>query len=354
MQKWLEQNYPAVIVVALMIIGLSLRLYHIDFQPLVYDEEFTQLRAIDTISGILSTSFGADANPPTYYILAHYSGIFLGGATAFAIRLPAAIFSVLTIPVAYLIGKEYRGEILGIITAIAATFTYNLIFYGMFARAYSLSVLAFSLVFLFFLKLYHGDSSRVNKILFVASITLSLWAHFFAAVPILLLSAILILKYRSEILWYFSIPAVSCLPFLMYLTLVRGRMGENYGLPMDTTAMTIPIEVLWVPVVWQVPLVAYSAWKGDPVARILSWVSLTSAVILLVTLAVTPAFPRYILCLSVPLIAAGYAQVSDFIESFTREQKAATIACIAFATIAVSYTPMLALYFISMKPIFGL
>jgi uncharacterized membrane protein len=347
MRDWISRNWVAISLFLLILVGIALRLYHLDFQPVVYDEEFTRLRAIDTIKGILAVAFGNDANPPTYYIFAHYSGILFGECTAFVIRFPALIFGVLTIPAAYLVGKELKDDFLGILTAFSVTVTYNMVFYSRFARAYSMVTLMFTMTALYFIKLYNGDHTRTNKILFMVFSAAALWAHMFSVVPIGMMAAILLWKYRLKIIVYFSILVFACTPFLIYLKIAHDRIGQNYGLTVDTTAMVIPIEVLWIPALWLIPLILYSAFcKKRELAIIFSAISVISAITLLAVLTITPTFPRYILCLCPVLIALGYYPVVEWLEQFTTDRQYALTALICFIILAVSYTPMIAMYFL--------
>jgi uncharacterized membrane protein len=137
-----RKHYVWIAFSLIFITGIILRLFNLDFQCLSWDEEFTQHIATNTVSYIIAFTFTRDPNPPLFYIIVHYL-IQAFGNTVWIIRLPSAVFGILTIPFAYLLGKEYYNDILGIAFAFYIAVTYNFIFYSQFARAYMMVILMF-------------------------------------------------------------------------------------------------------------------------------------------------------------------------------------------------------------------
>ena len=92
-------------------------------------------------------------SPPLDYIILHF---FLGSGTSeFFIRLPAAIYGILSILVIFLVGKEMYGVKEGLICSFLLAICPKAIYYSQEARMYSLFLLL-SLLSLF---IFH----RINK-----------------------------------------------------------------------------------------------------------------------------------------------------------------------------------------------
>ena len=73
------------------------------------------------------------------------------GNSEVVLRFIPALLGVLTIPLIYLVGKEFMDRNIGIIAAAAFAFSPFLIFYSQEARAYSMMLffVTFSMVFYF-------------------------------------------------------------------------------------------------------------------------------------------------------------------------------------------------------------
>lgn len=77
------------------------------------------------------------SHPPLYYIVANLSvGAF--GASEFALRLPSALFGILTIPLIFLLGKRLHSIETGLLAASMFAFGSVEVYYGQEARMYSM------------------------------------------------------------------------------------------------------------------------------------------------------------------------------------------------------------------------
>jgi uncharacterized membrane protein len=97
------------------LLAMSLHLYRLDSQSLWLDELGTLARAgwegswLDAIREPLSKA--GDAKPPLPFLVTHLS--LMLGEQMFVLRLPAALFATLTIPVVYALGKVlFAGQVL--------------------------------------------------------------------------------------------------------------------------------------------------------------------------------------------------------------------------------------------------
>lgn len=131
------KNYWEIIVLSLLIlVGMFLRFFHLDYNSLWLDEACTFNIASLSLSGIWNFSATSDPNPPLFYLIEHFMLAF--GQNEFVLRFIPALFGILTIPIFYSIGKEFHDKSVGITMAALLTFSPFHIFYSQEARAYSI------------------------------------------------------------------------------------------------------------------------------------------------------------------------------------------------------------------------
>ncbi len=132
--SWTTTLVPVLIVVAL---GAFLRLYRIGAQPLWVDEASSLRFARGSLAQLWSWSAIVDpGNPPLYYSLLH-GWVGLGDSET-SLRLPSALFGVLTIPLVYLLGRTIRDHRLGIVAGFLFAISPFQVWYSQEARGYSL------------------------------------------------------------------------------------------------------------------------------------------------------------------------------------------------------------------------
>lgn len=349
MIDFLKKHWVGIALLSLTLFGLFLRLYHIDFQCPSWDEEFTRNLAVTNSSYIIGFSLGVDCNPPLYYLIAHWFYLLFGSASTAIIRLPAAISGTLFIPIVFYVGREFKDETLGFLCAFIVMVSYPLIFYSQFARAYTLAMLAFGIAIYYFVRLWRGDAHILTKLLMVIFITIAIWSHFYAIVPSFLLFVVIVHKYRMKVLPYFVLTGMWCIPFILYVTRVfPARMHENFGGAWWQITYMLPLELLWVPSVFLVPLFIYSVYRYRKDTLILlsgAGVIVTCFLCVLMTF-FTPAFPRYVLPILPLLLAVTFYPVAQYLEKYNIEKRAVLFLVIVFIIAACNYTSLLAWYFI--------
>ena len=124
---------------------------------------------------------GWDFSPPLFYWIEHVMLMF--GKTEEILRFVPAVLGVLTIPLIYFVGKEFLDRNVGIIAAIAATFSPFLIFYSQEARAYSMTVFFIAFAMIFYLKALKNNDIK-NWALFGLLSALAFWSHYYVFVLI--------------------------------------------------------------------------------------------------------------------------------------------------------------------------
>jgi len=145
----LRNSQHAKYLIALLLIillGFSLRLVNTEAFSFWTDEGLTPLRSGYTVSEILSNRIiiqdgvTKDTHPPLFYLLIHFSRQFFG-ETDFAFRYPSLLLGVLTIPLAYQLGRRLYRQRLGLLFGLLMAINPLQIWYANEARQYMLLVL---------------------------------------------------------------------------------------------------------------------------------------------------------------------------------------------------------------------
>jgi mannosyltransferase len=169
------------LLLSLTLIGAILRFYNLGYNSLWLDEASTLSFAIKSIPDIWQATTAGEFNPPLFYWAEHVMLVF--GNSEVVLRFLPALLGVLTIPLIYLVGKEFMDRNVGIIAAAAFAFSPFLLFYSQEARAYSMM-----LFFVTFSMIFYFRALKNNKImdwaLFGLLSALAFWSHFYALVII--------------------------------------------------------------------------------------------------------------------------------------------------------------------------
>ncbi len=164
-------------LIILTVIGLFLRFYNLGFNSLWLDEASTYGVSIKSLPEIWQVTAAGEFNPPLFYWVEHI--MLMSGNNEIILRIIPALLGVLTIPLVYLIGKEFIDRNVGIIAAAAFTVSPFLIYYSQEARAYSMMLFFVAAAMVFYLKALKTNDIT-NWVLFGAFSALAFWAHFYA------------------------------------------------------------------------------------------------------------------------------------------------------------------------------
>lgn len=132
-----------VLFFVLIIISLYLRLINITSEQLWNDEAISIYYANFSFENFWDVII-KDIHPPLYYIILR-NWIFLFGDSVLSCRLLSVIFSILTQPVLYLLGKSIKDEKFGIILCFFYSISPFSIYYANEVRSYSLLLLIFTI-----------------------------------------------------------------------------------------------------------------------------------------------------------------------------------------------------------------
>lgn len=166
------------LLLAVLLLGTSLRLCRLDQQGLWHDEIITAKVSEQDVSSILQFSREQAGNPPLYFLITHFSFAWLGHSE-FAARLPAVLFGTASVLLTYVLGQQLWSKRVGLVGAFLLGINAYHIQYSQEARPYSLMVFLILLSLVFLIK-----ALETNRVIlwigFVVSTALSLYAHYFA------------------------------------------------------------------------------------------------------------------------------------------------------------------------------
>ena len=127
-------------LIVLILLGLALRLCHLDVQSLWYDEGVTAQVARLGV-GELARWTADDIQPPLYYLL---TGGWLrllnpwAGPLAYVMRWLSAAAGVALIPLVWALGRRLWNERAGLLAAAMVTISPLMVYYSQEARMYAL------------------------------------------------------------------------------------------------------------------------------------------------------------------------------------------------------------------------
>jgi mannosyltransferase len=198
----------AVALGAIVALGVAVRFAGVGVQSYHHDEVITVIRVIPGSFGeMLHKVRVSESNPPLYYILAWgWSKVF--GLEEAQLRSLSALFGAATVPVGYLIGRQLDGRRCGLILAALVALNPMLIWYSQEARSYALVIFFGALSLYFFLRARESGSGR-DLALWALFSGLAFFSHYFAAFPIAIESAWLLLSQRRN--WRRVVPAVAAI-----------------------------------------------------------------------------------------------------------------------------------------------
>ena len=188
------------IVAGLTALGAALRFATLGLQSYHHDEVVTASRVLRLgfFHAMDAVGFSESA-PPLYYALA-WVWTQVTGTGEWGLRSLSALAGVLTIPVAYLVGRELRTRRTGLVAAALVAVNPMLLWYSQEARAYALLTLFCALSLLYCVRaLRPADGRDARRDFYAWGIfsALALATHYFAVFP-LAIEAVLLIRRRGR------------------------------------------------------------------------------------------------------------------------------------------------------------
>ncbi len=190
-----ENKRTILLLVLLIIVGLSLRLYNLDEESVWLDEACTVDTAKHSLPEILLRNLEG-SHLPLYHTLM-YGWIRLFGTSEFSIRFPSVIFGILAMLMLFRVGRLLFGERVALIATLFMTVLHYQISFSQNARMYTLfTFLALCSAYFFLLALQQNRRKWWSW--YLASTILLLYTHFYAGLFVSFQAVYFLLRIRHH------------------------------------------------------------------------------------------------------------------------------------------------------------
>lgn len=351
-----ENRVFTLLLIFLVLSGFLLRFYRLDFNSLWLDEAVDNNISRKSFFGIWQYIYSGrevHPHPPFFYWLEHIM-LYLGDSE-FILRFIPAVVGVLTIPIFYLIGIEFKDKNTGLLLATLLVFSPFHVYYSQEARSYALSLFFFSIAFLFYLKTLRANDVR-DWLLFGAFSSITFWTHYYAFVPIGLLyiySLIINLRKIRENIKNIRYIGIS---IVIFFSLSLPILLKSIGVFFSRTSSTPTWGMNSASIVTQT-LISFSGYDKIAVAiflllfyiglvltilrdtnksLLLAYMLFFSFLISYVLATKMPMMPRYLIYL-LPVFFLGIASSYEVFNSITKDRKVIYFLMILIIVISLPY-----------------
>lgn len=248
------------ILVGIVILGLALRFYHLDFNSLWLDEAATYANINSTNIFTVLTNVYNDHHAPLFFVcvwLVHFIG-----STEFWLRLPSLVAGTGTIFVIYFLGKEVVNEKVGIIAALLLALSPYHIYYSQEARMYAVAVFFVTLAFYLFFKASKSTDNRYWILMWLSCVA-AFYTHFytgFITIPLVVGYCLLVRKDNPNLKFIGNIPkgfkefvAGGILAIILVLPILNSFFSQSKFL-LDKT-------ITWGLNAWMIPFATLSSFS---------------------------------------------------------------------------------------------
>jgi 4-amino-4-deoxy-L-arabinose transferase-like glycosyltransferase len=186
------------VLVAIVALGIVLRVWGLGSQSFWYDEWLTTRATAGSFADALRHTTHREVMPPTYFVIMWgWAKVF--GNSEFALRSFSALAGIATIPVAYFISRELgcrraTARAASLLVAVSPM----LVYYSQEARPYTLLSLVGALSVLMFARAYRRGSSR-DYLGWGLACAAALAVHYFAAFLVVAEVGAFVLLRRSQV-----------------------------------------------------------------------------------------------------------------------------------------------------------
>lgn len=178
--RFIESLNPRWILFGLILFGAALRLYHLTYQSLWYDELHSMVPTDPEKSIASIIEYAKTDQPPLFFLYLHlFFKCF--GYSEFTGRLASALIGIGGIPVIYLLGKEVKNEATGLFAAMLTTVNYYQIYYSQDVRFYGMAFLFSSFSFLFLIRIVKNEKWSDYLLYFLSTAAL-LYTHYYGII----------------------------------------------------------------------------------------------------------------------------------------------------------------------------
>lgn len=192
----------AVFLSLILLLAAGLRLYGLETQSLWNDElsswRRSQFADLETVmqEGVLT-----DVHPPLYTLFL-YAWQRVAGDGAWQLRLPSAVFGIVTVFATFLLGRRIYTEQEGLVAAGFTAVLWCPIYYSQEGRPYALLLLLAVLTTYFWIPAFTSPTpSRQDKVWYVITAVFTIYLHYYGLFLVILQAATAcLLASRSSLL----------------------------------------------------------------------------------------------------------------------------------------------------------
>ncbi|MCK5594831.1 glycosyltransferase family 39 protein [bacterium] len=217
-------HHPSFITI--LIFGVFLRLYKLGSKSLWLDEACSVYLAKLPLFKMLSQIIKSDAHPPFYNLLLYFWVTL--GSTEWYVRLLSALFSIITIWIVYLIGKNLFSQKAGIIASLITSVSSYQIYYAQETRLYALITLLCMLSLLILVSALRTSNIKM-WILFTVVNIIALYTYVYSAFFIIgeYIVAVWFLKSaKNSMKIILSTALITCLAFIPEILVLFSRKAD--------------------------------------------------------------------------------------------------------------------------------
>jgi mannosyltransferase len=202
-------------IVALMLIAVAAAFYRLGTKGLWLDEAFSANYARLGLGGLWHLSSHQDPNMSFYYLVLHF-WVLVFGPSATAVRSLSVVAGALAVPAMVLLGTRMFGRRAGLVAGLLLALNPFFLHYEQTARAYTLVVLLVLISCNAFMSALENPS-RLRLVGYALVSALAVYAHYFAALVILVQFASLLTRMPARafrVRWSVAVGALIllCIP----------------------------------------------------------------------------------------------------------------------------------------------
>ncbi len=228
-----------------MLLAAVLRFATLGTQSIWFDEAATWDVVRGSFGHMLDRLPDGESNPPLFYVL-EWGWIRVFGDGEAGLRSLSALAGLLTVPVAYAIGRRVAGPRAGLATAALVAVNPLLVWFSQEARSYALAALLSAVALLLFLHAREADPRGRLLAGWALAAALALATHYFTAF-VLLPQALLLLRdhpRRRSAAAAVGAVAAAGIALLPLLLVQRGNPYEIAGDPIALRLVQVPKQFL--------------------------------------------------------------------------------------------------------------
>ncbi len=285
---WTRLGLAEGLVLGIALLAFVLRAYRLDAIGFDWDEGFGVGSAYAGLAAIVQSALTVEPHPPLFY---SFIGVWhhLAGNSEVALRLPAVMADVLTVPLIFALARMFAWRWAGVVAGLLITLSSYQVWYSQDVRMYAPAA------FLCLAAIYCGlrllrRPTRWNWIAYDVFMLLALYIHYYSAFMFAFINAFALvtiassngrLKFRSWLLAQLA-PALLFLPWLVLAFrsgtfsahLVDANEAFSEALRVYTVGRSLPGDypaLPWIFVAMALLGLAYSVVAGrgySPVLRL--------------------------------------------------------------------------------------